>query len=75
MLRWTTDGVVAACADAAELGVADGVLGDLPQQMVADKAEKPAPIAQAVYSLESEYMETFLLTLQSAFAELPESEP
>ena len=30
MLRWITGGIVAACADAAELEVADCELSDLP---------------------------------------------
>ena len=30
MLRWLTDETLTACADAAELGVADGALGYLP---------------------------------------------
>ena len=66
VLRWITSEIVAACADAAELRVADSALGDLSQQLVDNKADKSAPLVQAVYYLESEYLETFLLTLQNA---------
>ena len=75
MLRWLTDEIVAACASAAELGVADSELSDLPQQLVEDKFVKSAPLVQAVYSLKSEYLKTPLLTLQNAYAELPEPHP
>ena len=75
MLRSFTDEVAAACADAAEWGVADSALSDLSQKLTENKAGKSPPLVQAVYYLESEYLETFLLTPQSACAELPESHP
>ena len=56
---------------AAKLGVAGGALGDLPQMLVDNKADKSAPLVQVVYYLESAYLETPLLTLQNACAELP----
>ena len=62
MLRWLTDETVAACPDAAELGAAEGALGDLPRQVVAGEVDVPAPLVQAAYSRESDYMEAFLLT-------------
>ena len=71
VLRWITSEIVAACANAAELGVADSALGDLPQMLVDNKADKSAPLVQVVYYLESAYLETPLLTLQNACAELP----
>ena len=57
------------------MGVADRDLGDLPQKLVANKADKSAPLDQAVSNLQSEYLETYLPTLQDACAELPESHP
>ena len=41
MLRWITDEVVAACADAAELGVPDSALGDLPHSRPAARLDLP----------------------------------
>ena len=75
MFRWLTDEPVAACDDAAELGVANSELSDLPQQLVDVKANKSAPLIQAAYSIEREYLEAFLLTPQNACTELPESHP
>ena len=75
MLRWVIYHIAAACDGVAELGVADRDLGDLPQQLVAYKADKSAPHVQAIFYLEREYLETHLLTLQNACAELPESHP
>ena len=49
MLRCITDEIVAACADAADLGVADSALSDLPKKLVDNKADKSAPLVQAVY--------------------------
>ena len=46
MLRWLTDETVAACADAAESGVADGARGNLDRQLVAGKAGKLAPLVK-----------------------------
>mmetsp|Transcript_4881 Transcript_4881/g.11500 ORF Transcript_4881/g.11500 Transcript_4881/m.11500 type:complete len:101 (+) Transcript_4881:612-914(+) len=50
-------------------------LGDLPQKLINNTADKPAPLIQTVLYLQSEYLETHLLTLQNACAELPESHP
>ena len=36
-------------------------LGELPQTLVDNKADKSAPLVQAVYCRESEYLETYLL--------------
>eukprot|EP00614_Pseudopedinella_elastica_P019335 CAMPEP_0172650692 /NCGR_PEP_ID=MMETSP1068-20121228/242422_1 /TAXON_ID=35684 /ORGANISM="Pseudopedinella elastica, Strain CCMP716" /LENGTH=255 /DNA_ID=CAMNT_0013465061 /DNA_START=818 /DNA_END=1586 /DNA_ORIENTATION=+ len=50
-------------------------LGDLPQKLINNTADKPAPLIQTVLYLQSEYLETHLLTLQNACAELPEYHP
>ena len=75
MLRWVIYQIDAACKYATGLGVADRDLGDLPRKLVANKADKSPPLVQAVYYLERGYLETYLLTLQSACAELPEPRP
>ena len=49
--------------------------GDLPQQLVANKADTPAPLVQAVSYLEGEYLETSLLIPQNACVEFPKSHP
>ena len=75
MFRWLTDEAVAACDDAAVLGVGDCDLGDLPRQLAANKADTPAPLVQAVSYLEGEYLETFLLTPPERLRGAPEGPP
>ena len=41
--------------------------------LVANKADKPAPLVKAVYYLKREYLEAFLLNLQNACAKFTET--
>ena len=68
MSHWITDETVAACDGAADLGIADSDLGDLPQKLINNTADKSATLVQVVLYLESGYLETYLLALQNACA-------
>ena len=75
MLSLITDQVLSVCPEDAVLVVEARDLGALHQAICDDTAAASALLVQAVLCFERDYLEAFLLTPQTACAELPESHP
>ena len=75
MLHWITDEVLPASPEDAVLGVDARDLVALHLAICDGTAAASAPLVQTVLCLKRDYLETFLLTPQTACAEPPETHP
>ena len=75
VLHWITDEVLSACPEDAVLGVDPRDLEALYLAIFDGTAAVSASLVQPALCLERTYLETFMLTLQTTCAELPETHP